>query len=144
MIQIPSIFIPRVSNNHDEKYIERIFWQLFGCYASPIDHIDLVQRTDENTGYIFYMAFVFFRTFRDDEIIYNLNGLNSLKRDIEDNVELTITHSYPWFWKLYKNTGKKYKNPGGGQKRIISEEDEKEIREEKKKLFSKKIFGSTM
>ena len=73
MIQIPSIFIPRVSNNHDEKYIERIFWQLFGCYASPIDHIDLVQRTDENTGYNFYMAFVFFRTFRDDEIIYNLN-----------------------------------------------------------------------
>lgn len=136
---IPSIFIPRISHNQDEKYIERIFWQLFGCYQSPIVNIDLVERTDINTGYVYKMGFIFFRDFDDEnETIYKLDIIRDIIKKIENNEEISVIHTYPWFWKLYKNTGKKYNiinsnNLGVGeqkcnsQKRIISETDIKKI-----------------
>ena len=42
IMQFPSIFIPRVSCNNNEAYIESIFWHYFGGNETPISRIDLI------------------------------------------------------------------------------------------------------
>ena len=59
-VQIPSLFIPRVSAYLDDNYVENIFWQFLGTSESPIHHIDMVEKMDSRNEQVYYICFVFF------------------------------------------------------------------------------------
>ena len=136
-IQIPSIFLPRVSHYHDEAYIENVFWSFFGTTESPIDHIDMVMKEDNRNGQLYYIAFVFFVPL--DESVWNGTNVpewvNTFSQDIENGSRIKIIHSHPWFWNVSKNTGKKQ---SFSRPRIMSEKDEASIKAAQQEIISKR------
>ena len=131
-IQIPSVFLPRVSHYHDEGYIEGIFWAFLGTQESPIHHIDLVMKEDNKNGQLYYIAFVFFRALGRSECE---EWVQKFAQDIESGQRIKIIHSHPWFWNISKNTGKK---KSFSRPRILSEKDEAEIREAQKAIMEQR------
>ncbi len=135
IIQIPSIFLPRVSHYHDEAYIENVFWAFLGTTNSPIDHIDMVMKEDTRNGQLYYIAFVFFVPLGESEWNTNSvpNWLNAFAQDIENGSRIKIIHSHPWFWNVSKNTGKKqtFSRP-----RIMSEQDEASIKAAQREIIA--------
>ena len=61
IMQFPSIFIPGVSFNNNEAYIESIFWRYFGGTETPILRIDLITKQDARSGQNYQIAFVHFK-----------------------------------------------------------------------------------
>ena len=128
--QFPSVFIPRVAIYHDEDFIANIFWNWFQTEHCPVDHIDLVEKTDHKTGQPFWIAFVFFHEIPDDEVSYDLKPSFD---SINSGNTIKIVHSYPWYWQVKKNTGKKKKT--SSRVRVLSVEDEAEIHAAQKALL---------
>ena len=125
----PSVFIPRVSGQNDEAYIENIFWAYFGGEESPISRIDLIMKEDNRTGHMYQIAFVHFMAMTNPsaevmELAAKLDSAESVK----------FVHSYPWYWILRKNTSK----PKETRPRVLSEADEAEIKKAQQVLMSKK------
>ena len=131
-IQIPSVFLPRVSHYHDEDFIAMTFWNFLGTRESPIHHIDMVMKEDPNNGQLYYLAFVFFRDLERDE---GQDWILEFAKDIQDGKRVKLVHSHPWFWNMSKNTGKKktYTRP-----KILSEADEADIMKAQKELIAKR------
>ena len=135
IIQIPSIFLPRVSHYNDEAYIENVFRAFLGTTNSPIDHIDMVMKEDTRNGQLYYIAFVFFVPLGESQWDTNSvpDWLNSFAQDIENGSRINIIHSHPWFCNVSKNTGKKqtFSRP-----RIMSEQDEESIKAAQREIIA--------
>ena len=130
--QIPSLCIPRVYIRFDQRYIEEVFCEIFGTTpdgASCIDHIDLIQREDRKSGELFHVAFVHFVP------IAGTPEIKTFINKIEAGEEVKIEYSYPWFWKVRKNNAKKHTRRGP---RIMSDQDEKDLRSFQKEIAAKK------
>ena len=135
-IQIPSVFLPRVSNYHDQEYIENVFWGFLGTQESPISNIDMVMKEDSRNGQLYYIAFVFFHPIDRSEC---QDWMFKFVDDIKDGKRVKLVHSHPWFWNISKNTGTKktYSRP-----KILSEEDEAEILKAQREIIeSRKQFN---
>tara|TARA_Y100000992_G_scaffold267818_1_gene206603 strand:- start:2927 stop:3460 length:534 start_codon:yes stop_codon:yes gene_type:complete len=128
-MQFPSIFIPRVSCNNDEAYIESIFWHYFGGTETPILRIDLIVKEDARSGQIYQIAFVHFKEVAETE------SIQSLASQLENGESVKFVHSYPWFWILRKNTSKPKVR---GMPRVLTEKDEAEIMKAQEELKAKK------
>lgn len=125
LITIPSVCLPRVYNKFDANYIEGIFCELFGpnMYGeSCVEQIDMITRTDRNTGENFHVVFVHF-----SEHMYYSEYLSDFVTRIEKDEEIKIQYNPPWFWKVRKNTATKHKNSGRNGPRIMSRRDEEEL-----------------
>ena len=133
-VQIPSLFIPRVSAYLDEAYVENIFWQFLGTTESPIHHIDMVEKMDNRTEQVYYICFVFFRPLERHECE---DWVVSFVNDIDNGKQIKIVHSHPWYWNVSKNVGKKRENT---RPRILTEKDEASIKEAQKSILASRAL----
>jgi hypothetical protein len=88
--QYPSLCIPRVFLNVDEKRIRHIFDELD---MGVIQRIDIVNKTTEK-GEKFNRVFVHFARWFDTE-----NAVIARERLLEGK-EIKIIYDDPWFWKV--------------------------------------------
>ena len=100
VIAIPSVCLPRVYHKFDANYVEGIFCELFGPDAygnSCVDKVDMISRTDRNTGEPFHVVFVHFseHMYQSEYLSDFANGLTRMKR--------SRSSTTPWFWKVRKN-----------------------------------------
>jgi hypothetical protein len=125
--QYPSLCIPRVFLNIDEKRIRRIFDELD---IGEIQRIDIVNKTTEK-GEKFKRVFVHFKRWFETE-----NAVRARERLLEGK-EIKIIYDDPWFWKVsaYRET-----NP---TKRIHNREPQqtKQIDVKKGESDLKKMLG---
>ena len=89
-INLPSLCIPRVFPNIDEKRIRRIFNELA---LGEIDRIDIVAKTTEK-GEKFNRIFVHFRRWHT-----NQDAVTARER-LLNGKEIKIVYDDPWFWKV--------------------------------------------
>jgi hypothetical protein len=121
---VPSLCIPRVFNNIDEKRIRRIFVEL---NLGEIQRIDLVSKTTEK-GERFNRVFIHFKHWFSNE-----NA--DISRDrLLNGKEIKIIYDDPWFWKIsaYREANKNnvYSRPSKKpvQKKAIIQFDSDEER----------------
>jgi hypothetical protein len=121
---VPSLCIPRVFNNIDEKRIRRIFVEL---NLGEIHRIDLVSKTTEK-GERFNRVFIHFKHWFSNE-----NADISRER-LLNGKEIKIIYDDPWFWKIsaYREANKNnvYSRPSSKpeQKKPIIQFDSDEER----------------
>ncbi len=123
-IAIPSVCLPRIYHKFDANYIEGILCELFGpdMYGnSCVDKIDMVSRTDRNTGEPFHLVFIHF----SDNMYYS-EYLSDFATRIDKDEEIKIQYSPPWFWKVRKNKAAARKEVRS-RPRIMNHKDEAEI-----------------
>jgi hypothetical protein len=89
----PSLCIPRVFNNIDEKRIRRVF---DGLQLGKIQRIDIIQRNNEN-GEKFKRVFVHFDKWNWNE------DAQAVRRKLISGKEIKIVYDNPWFWKVSAN-----------------------------------------
>jgi hypothetical protein len=87
---VPSLCIPRVFANIDERRIRRIFDELG---MGEIQRIDLVSKTTEK-GEKFNRVFVHFKRWNSDG-----NAATARER-LVNGKEIKIVYDDPWFWKV--------------------------------------------
>lgn len=124
LIIIPSVCLPRVYHKFDANYVEGIFCELFGqdIYGnSCVEKVDMVSRTDRNTGEPFHVVFIHF----SDHMYYS-DYLGDFAARIGKDEEVKIQYNPPWFWKVRKNKAANRKEVRTGP-RIMSRKDEAEI-----------------
>jgi hypothetical protein len=142
-IQIPSLCIPRVYYKFDKTYIENVFVSIFGLVqdendvdVSCIKKIDLVERTDRNTGEPFNIVFLHFH----DGVEATPDNVEFVKK-IEAGEEVKMTYSYPWFWKLRKNHAtRREPRTFNGPRIIMNAEDEQEVMKHQKEYRESKAL----
>ena len=133
-VQIPSIFLPRVSFHHDENFVGNKFWEFLGCQRCPIHHIDMVEKTDNRTGKPFLIAFIFFNPLERHEIP---DWVCNFAADIEAGKRLKLIHTHPRYWNMSKNTGTR-RSPVLDRPRVLSEADEADIKAAQKEILAKR------
>lgn len=89
-INIPSLCIPRVFPNIDEKRIRRIFTDLA---LGEIDRIDIIGKTGEK-GEKFNRIFVHFRRW------FASANSDTARERLLNGKEIKIVYDDPWFWKV--------------------------------------------
>jgi hypothetical protein len=89
-LNIPSLCIPRVFPNIDEKRIRRIFDDLA---LGEIQAIDFVSKKTEK-GENFNRIFVHFRRW------YSNRNADTARERLLDGKEIKIIYDDPWFWKV--------------------------------------------
>ena len=89
-INIPSLCIPRVFPNIDEKRIRRIFTDL--CLGE-IERIDIVCKSTEK-GEKFNRVFVHFRRW------FASANSDTARERLLNGKEIKIVYDDPWFWKV--------------------------------------------
>ena len=87
---VPSMCIPRVFPNIDEKRVRRIFDEL---NMGQIERVDIVSKTTEK-GEKFNRVFVHFRRW-----FSNANADTARER-LLNGKEIKIIYDEPWFWKV--------------------------------------------
>jgi len=86
----PSVCIPRVFSNIDEKRIRKIFDSL--CIGE-IDRVDIVQKTTEK-GEKYNRVFIHWR-------YWNASDMANLSRQrLLNGKEIKVMYDDPWFWKV--------------------------------------------
>ncbi len=124
LIRIPSVCLPRVYHKFDANYVEGIFCDLFGqdMYGnSCVEKVDMVSRTDRNTGEPFHVVFIHF----SDHMYYS-DYLGDFAARIGKDEEVKIHYKPPWFWNVRKNKSANRKEVRTGP-RIMTRNDEAEI-----------------
>ena len=135
-IEIPSVCIPRVHFKLSGEDVARVFNEVFG--QDCVHHVDMVERTDRNTGYPFYIAYVHFGEVQDEAAFRECGGETFLAK-IKADQEVRLVYRDPWFWKVRRNTKTKHVRRGP---RILSDEDAAEFMEHQKKVLeSRKKFN---
>jgi len=89
-VTTPSLCIPRVFSNIDEKRIRRIFAEL---NIGEIDRIDIVNKTTEK-GEKFNRVFVHFKRWLATQ------EANMVREKLLNGKEIKIIYDEPWFWKV--------------------------------------------
>jgi len=131
-INIPSLCIPRVFPNIDEKRIRRIFTDLA---LGEIDRIDIVGKTGDK-GEKFNRIFVHFRRW------FASSNSDTARERLLNGKEIKIVYDDPWFWKVsaYRPPSRdapKKQLPGKAAPRIQfdeSDDEEEKSREVKPQL----------
>ncbi len=86
----PSICIPRVFSNIDEKRIRRVFGQL---NLGVIHHIDIIERTNEK-GDKFNRVFIHFESWSQEP-----DAIQARTR-LQEGKKVKIVYDDPWFWEV--------------------------------------------
>ena len=87
---VPSLCIPRVFPNIDERRIRRVFDDLS---MGEIDRVDIVRKHTEN-GENFNRIFIHFKR-------WNTGGNADIARErLLNGKEIKIVYDDPWFWKI--------------------------------------------
>lgn len=107
---IPSLFIPRVFPNIDEKRIRRIFQEL---NLGDIGRIDFVGQTS-STGEKFNRVFVHFQRWNTGK------EANATRERVMNGNEIKIIYDDPWFWKVSA-----YRNPSTSAPKRHQHQDRK-------------------
>lgn len=131
-IAIPSVCLPRIYNKFDANYVEGIFCELFGpdMYGnSCVEKVDIISRTDRNTGEPFHVVFVHF-----SKEMYHNDYLNDFAERINNDEEIKLQYNPPWFWKVRKNNANKRKEERTGP-RIMSRKDEAELMKAQREII---------
>jgi hypothetical protein len=89
-ISIPSLCIPRVFSNIDEKRVRHIFDQL---NMGIIERVDIVSKTTEK-GEKFNRVFVHFRRW------FSNSNADTARERLLNGKEIKIIYDDPWFWKV--------------------------------------------
>jgi len=118
---IPSICIPRVFPNIDEKRIRRIFTDLG---LGEIDRVDIIGKTGEK-GEKFNRIFVHFRRW------FASANSDTARERLLNGKEIKIVYDDPWFWKVsaYRPPSRdapKKQHPGKAAPRIQFEDSDGE------------------
>ena len=102
-VHTPSLCIPRVFSNIDEKRIRRIFADL---NIGEIDRIDFVNKTTEK-GEKYNRVFVHFKRW------FSTTEANMAREKLLAGKEIKIIYDEPWFWKVsaYRETSQQEKKP---------------------------------
>jgi hypothetical protein len=87
---VPSLCIPRVFPNIDEKRIRRVFDQLD---LGQIERVDIVKKTTER-GENFNRIFIHFGRWASNE------NANKAREMLINGKEVKIIYDDPWFWKV--------------------------------------------
>jgi hypothetical protein len=93
-ITTPSLFIPRVFPNIDEKRIRRIFDEL---NIGVIDRIDIVKvnsPSNVKVGDAFNRVYVHFKNW------FSNSDANKTREALLSGKEIKIVYDEPWFWKV--------------------------------------------
>ena len=99
-----------------------------------VDHVDMVQREDQRTGYPFYIAYVHFTEIKDIQT-FEESGGNVFLDKINANQEVRLVYRDPWFWKVRKNTKTKHARKGP---RILADEDAEDFMAYQKKVIARR------
>jgi hypothetical protein len=89
-ISIPSLCIPRVFSNIDEKRIRHIFDEL---NLGIIERVDIVSKTTEK-GEKFNRVFVHFKRW------FSNSNADTARERLLNGKEIKIIYDEPWFWKV--------------------------------------------
>jgi len=138
-IAIPSVCLPRVYHKFDANYVEGIFCELFGpdMYGnSCVEKVDMVSRTDRNTGEPFHVVFIHF----SDHMYYS-DYLSDFAARIGKDEEVKVQYNPPWFWKVRKNKAAHRKEVRTGP-RIMSRNDEAEIMAKQQEIVKARHTGA--
>ena len=111
-ISEPSICIPRVFQNIDEKRIRRIFDQL---NLGQIHHLDILERSNEK-GDKFNRVFVHFASWSQEP------DAVTARTKLLEGKKIKIVYDDPWFWEV-----------SASQKKEKEKEKEKKEKEKEKK-----------
>ena len=87
---IPSLCIPRVFPNIDEKRIRKIFYEL---QLGTIERIDIINKKTEK-GENFNRVFIHFNSW------YNNANANQVRERLLNGKDIKIIYDDPWFWKV--------------------------------------------
>lgn len=87
---IPSLCIPRVFPNIDEKRIRKIFYEL---QLGTIERIDIINKKTEK-GENFNRVFIHFNSW------YNNSNANQVRERLLNGKDIKIIYDDPWFWKV--------------------------------------------
>lgn len=135
VIALPSVCLPRVYHKFDANYVEGIFCELFGpdMYGnSCVEKVDMISRTDRNTGEPFHVVFIHF-----SEYMYESDYLNDFAERINKDEEVKIQYNPPWFWKVRKNKAATRKEVRTGP-RIMSRKDEEEFMKAQREILQER------
>lgn len=89
----PSMCIPRVFDNVDEKQIRDVFQKLD---LGKIDHIDVIERRTEK-GDKYKRVFIHFTK-------WNLNeDACAARQRLVEGKDIKVVYNNPWFWKISAN-----------------------------------------
>ena len=135
VIAIPSVCLPRVYHKFDANYVEGIFCELFGpdMYGnSCVEKVDMISRTDRNTGEPFHVVFIHF-----SPNMYQSDYLSDFAARIDKDEEVKIQYNPPWFWKVRKNKASARKEVRNGP-RIMSRRDEEEFMSKQQDIIAER------
>ena len=85
----PSLCIPRVFNNIDEKKIRYVFEKLS---LGKIKRIDILERRNEKES--FKRVFIHFDKW------FNNEQANEVKNRLASGKDIKIVYDMPWYWKV--------------------------------------------
>ena len=85
----PSLCIPRVFNNVDEKNIREVFEKLS---LGQIKRIDILEKRNEKES--FKRVFIHFNKW------FNNEQANEVKRRLACGKDFKIVYDMPWYWKV--------------------------------------------
>ena len=109
-MNIPSLCIPRVFANIDEKRIRRVFDEL---NMGIIDKVDIIGKTTEK-GEKFNRVFVHFKRW-----FTNNSNADTARERLLNGKDIKIIYDDPWFWKVsaYRETSRPIPPPRQQEKK---------------------------
>ena len=99
---------------------------------SCVAKVDMISRTDRNTGEPFHVVFIHF-----SEYMYESDYLNDFAERINKDEEVKIQYNPPWFWKVRKNKAATRKEVRTGP-RIMSRKDEEEFMKAQREILQER------
>ena len=99
---------------------------------SCVEKVDMITRTDRNTGEPFHVVFIHF-----SEHMYQSEYLSDFAERIDKDEEVKIQYSPPWFWKVRKNKAATRKEVRAGP-RIMSRRDEEELMKAQREILQER------
>ena len=121
---VPSLCIPRVFPNIDERRIRRVFDELA---MGEIERIDIVKKTTDK-GEKFNRVFIHWKRWNDSA------NSNQARERLLNGKEIKIIYDDPWFWKISAYRESSSTRPaaprpvGGAAARILFEDDDRSAR----------------
>lgn len=130
-IEIPSICIPRVFTSIEERFIEDVFYDLFGKNTNGeccVTRVDFLLKQDRNTGEDFHVVFVHFDKPIVPESREHREELEVFVNKLQSGQDVKIEYRFPWFWKVRINKGKKRTQERRRPRMVLTDEDEEELK----------------
>ena len=136
----PSLCIPRVFPNIDEKRIRKIFDEL---QIGNIERIDIINKKTEK-GDKYNRVFIHFNTW------YNNTNANQVRDRLLNGKDIKIIYDDPWFWKVsayrsnkkpeFKTDNKTNNNKTYNTKPVIIFDEDNNIKQELKAKLPVTVF----